>query len=234
MAYSIEKVAMKKPFYTGATEREVSVHYLIGRKPEYGIKAIVPEDKTAWHCGESSWTDHAGVKRNGCNSFTIGIELSNMGPPEPFTDFQYEATAQLAREIMERHPLITLQRIVGHQDIAPGRKVDPGPLFDWERFRRLVKDGDGPPLKIVLVASNSLIECHPRIENGKTRVDMRAVCDAIQVSLPTGAALAALNPEVVPPGVTRVDLRPLAENNGWEVLTHKLTEENKIYLRKQA
>jgi hypothetical protein len=92
----------------------------------------------------------------------------------------------------------------------------------------------GPALKIVTLPDNTLIECHPKIENSKTRVDMRTVCETLKIDLPTGDALAALNPVVVPPGVTRVDLRPLAESNGWEVLTHKLAEENKIYLRKQA
>jgi hypothetical protein len=264
MAHPIEKVAMKRSYYKnrgalpisllvihytaghepgdlatliGATEREVSVHYLVGRKPDFGIKALVPEDKTAWHCGVSEWTDHAGVKRKGCNSFSIGIEISNMGPPEPFTDFQYEAAAQLAREIMVRHPRITLDRIVGHQHISPRRKVDPGPLWDWDRFKRLISEGaaaQAPPLKIVLLADNRVIECNPRVEEGRTRVDMRAVCEALQVALPTGEALTVLHPEVIPPGLTRVDLRPLAEKNGWEVLTHRMAEDHKIYLRKCA
>ena len=92
----------------------------------------------------------------------------------------------------------------------------------------------GPALKIVMLADNSLIDCHPQLENGRTRVDMRPVCEALKVALPTGATLAALNPVVVPPGVTRVDLRPLVEGNGWELLTHKMAEEGKIYLRKKA
>lgn len=91
-----------------------------------------------------------------------------------------------------------------------------------------------PPLKIVMLADNTVVPCHPEIENGKTRVDMRTVCETLQFALPTGTALEALNPVVIPPGVTRVDLRPLVETNGWELLTHKLQEENKIYLRKPA
>jgi chitosanase len=92
----------------------------------------------------------------------------------------------------------------------------------------------GPPLKVVILQDNSLVECHPRLENDKTRVDMRPVCDAIKVALPTGAALTTLNPVVVPPGITRVDLRPLVEGSGWEILTHKMAEDGKIYLRKKS
>jgi chitosanase len=92
----------------------------------------------------------------------------------------------------------------------------------------------GLPLKIVMLANNSVIECHPRVENGTTRVDMRPVCDALKIALPTGAALTALNPREIPPGVTRVDLRPLMEESGWEVLANHLAEQNKIYLRKRG
>jgi len=90
-----------------------------------------------------------------------------------------------------------------------------------------------PALKIVTLPDNILIECHPKVENNKTRVDLRPLCVALKIDLPTGDALAALHPIVVPPGVTRVDLRPLAESNGWEVLTHKMAEDSKIYLRKK-
>src|SRR5579883_1379643 len=117
MKYPIEQIAMKRPYYgrrgelpvslvvihytagreagdlstlIGATDRKVSIHYLVGRCESFGIKAIVPEARAAWHCGVSEWTDHAGIQRSGANAFSIGIELSNSGPPEPFTDFHYE------------------------------------------------------------------------------------------------------------------------------------------------
>ncbi len=220
----------------GGTDRVVSVHYLVGRTEKFGIKAIVPENRVAFHAGKSRWTDHEGVHRSDVNAFSIGIEISNMGPPEEFTDFQYEAVAQLAREIMERHPRITLSRFVGHQDISPGRKIDPGPLWDWKRFRSMVTELKEPP-KLVLLSGDLapvLIDCGARIEDGVTRVNFRALCEALRiVPLPEVNALQDCNPREDPPGVTRIDLRTFLEKRGWDVLSHKLASQNKIYLRRR-
>jgi len=84
----------------------------------------------AWHAGESSW---AGRAR--CNDYSIGIELE--GSDElPFTNRQYVALAGLIAELRARMPTIAPARIVGHCDVAPGRKSDPGPCFDWQRMAR--------------------------------------------------------------------------------------------------
>jgi len=220
----------------GGTDRVVSVHYLVGRNEKFGIKQIVPENRVAFHAGKSQWTDHQGVHRSNVNGFSIGIELSNMGPPEEFTDFQYEATAQLAREIMERHPLITLSRFVGHQDISPRRKVDPGPLWEWRRFRAMVADIKEPP-KVVLLSDAiqpTLIDCHARIENGTTRVNLRALCEALEVvPIPGVDDLQDCDAREEPAGTLRLNLRAFAQKRGWDVLTHKLNSQNKIYLRKR-
>ena len=89
-------------------------------------------------------------------------------------------------------------------------------------------------LKIVLLADNRVIACHAVVEEGRMRVDLRPICEALNIALPADNALQDLQPTVIPPGVTRVDLRPLVENNGWELRTHRMAEDHKIYLRKQG
>ena len=82
----------------------------------------------AWHAGQSSW---AGRER--CNDFSVGIELEGTDDT-PFTDAQYDRLAELTRGLRRTFPLTAA---AGHSDIAPGRKTDPGPFFDWHRFTRL-------------------------------------------------------------------------------------------------
>jgi AmpD protein len=106
---------------------KVSAHYFIDREGE--VIEFVDPDLMAWHAGESAFEG-----RQGCNSFSIGIELEGT-PDHPFTEEQYCALTELCLLLMKRYPLITPNRIVGHSDIAPGRKEDPGPLFAWERLR---------------------------------------------------------------------------------------------------
>ena len=87
-------------------------------------------DARAWHAGASSFD---GVSN--CNDYSIGIELE--GTDElPYTDAQYLALEKVTRQLMLTYPKLTLERITGHEHIAPGRKTDPGPAFDWQRFRR--------------------------------------------------------------------------------------------------
>lgn len=105
----------------------VSAHYFIDR--EGTVIELVDPAQMAWHAGESSFEG-----REGCNPFSIGIELEG-GPDHPFTEGQYRALQELCLLLMERYPLITPERIVGHSDIAPGRKDDPGPLFACGRLR---------------------------------------------------------------------------------------------------
>ena len=93
---------------------------------------FVPFDKKAWHAGRSSYE---GV--SDCNDFSIGIELEGCDT-EMFTDDQYETLSLLTRNLLLAYPSLTTQHITGHSDIAPGRKTDPGPCFDWNRYRAAI------------------------------------------------------------------------------------------------
>ena len=94
------------------------------------ITLFVPCQCRAWHAGISQWQG-----REGCNDFSIGIEMIG-DEQHPFTQAQYRETARLCRVLMQRFPTIERQRIVGHRDIAPGRKWDPGKQWDWAKFDR--------------------------------------------------------------------------------------------------
>lgn len=115
------------PYFKEIAQLQVSAHLLINRQGE--VTQFVPFGKKAWHAGQSLFKG-----RNNCNDFSIGIELEGTDT-EAFTPAQYERLIQVTGELMARYPLITLDSIVGHSDIAPGRKTDPGPYFDWARFR---------------------------------------------------------------------------------------------------
>lgn len=110
---------------------KVSCHLLIGRKGQ--LTQFVPFNKRAWHAGESAW-----LGRTRCNDFSIGIELEGCDD-RPYDGRQYFRLAQVATLLMRVYPQMTPERILGHSDIAPGRKSDPGPAFDWTRFRALLK-----------------------------------------------------------------------------------------------
>lgn len=114
------------PFFREVSELKVSSHLLIRRDGE--IIQFVPFHKRAWHAGES---DFQGRSR--CNDFAIGIELE--GADEiPFEAIQYERLAEVTRALQQSYPAINKDHIVGHSDIAPQRKTDPGPAFDWQRY----------------------------------------------------------------------------------------------------
>lgn len=116
------------PYFTQLQGLRVSSHFLIRRTGE--LVQFVPLDRRAWHAGVSSYCN-----RNNCNDFSIGIELE--GTDElPYTDDQYATLAQVTQRLMTIFPFLTSERITGHADIAPNRKTDPGPAFDWERYRR--------------------------------------------------------------------------------------------------
>ncbi|MBS0478408.1 MAG: N-acetylmuramoyl-L-alanine amidase [Proteobacteria bacterium] len=111
---------------------EVSAHYLIDE--DGAIHALVPEEKRAWHAGASHWRGITDV-----NSASVGIELVNPGHEFGYRDFpdaQIDALIPLMEEIKQRHG-ITRGNIVGHSDIAPTRKQDPGELFPWGKLARL-------------------------------------------------------------------------------------------------
>lgn len=109
-------------------ECEVAPHYLISQEGE--LWQLVPEDKRAWHAGASKMPFDDDNREN-VNNFSIGVEL--VTPADLFvTDSQYAALAELIADVASRHPL---KAVVGHDQIAPGRKVDPGPNFEWVRLR---------------------------------------------------------------------------------------------------
>ncbi|MBW0237700.1 MULTISPECIES: 1,6-anhydro-N-acetylmuramyl-L-alanine amidase AmpD [Pseudomonas] len=115
------------PYFEGIRELRVSAHFLIER--DGGVTQFVSCLDRAWHAGISSFEG-----RETCNDFSLGIELE--GTDElPFSDAQYDALITLTRQLQAAYPGITLNRICGHSDVAPGRKTDPGPAFDWTRFR---------------------------------------------------------------------------------------------------
>jgi N-acetyl-anhydromuramoyl-L-alanine amidase len=108
----------------------VSAHALIRRDGE--IVQYVPFGQRAWHAGKS---EYAG--RTSCNDFSIGIELEGTDQTQ-YADEQYGSLAALVSALLIAYPSLSAERIVGHSDIAPGRKTDPGPHFDWPRLRSLL------------------------------------------------------------------------------------------------
>lgn len=110
------------PYYQGIYRQQVSAHFFIRRDGE--LIQFVPCSKRAWHAGVSKWHD-----RERCNDFSIGIELEG-SDFEPFTDMQYQVLNQLLTALKTTYPILG---VTGHSDIAPGRKTDPGPFFDWKR-----------------------------------------------------------------------------------------------------
>ncbi len=108
-------------------QAEVSAHYLIANSGK--ITRMVPEDQRAWHAGQGSWCGQDDI-----NSRSIGIELDNLGA-HPFAEPQMAALEDLIKGIMLRWN-IPANGVIGHSDMAPGRKQDPGPHFDWMRLTR--------------------------------------------------------------------------------------------------
>ncbi len=119
----------RHPFFAEIQGLEVSAHFLIRRDGE--LVQYVATEARAWHAGRSQWQG-----RERCNDFSIGVELEGCDEL-PFEPVQYWQLARLARLLMRHYP-ITSEAIVGHADIAPGRKTDPGPCFDWGRLRSLL------------------------------------------------------------------------------------------------
>lgn len=109
-------------WYNEALEIGVSAHYLISKQGE--IYSVVSDNFRAWHAGESFWRG-----RNNVNDFSIGIELDNNGK-EPFSNLLMHTLSQLCHELISIYP-INKFNIVGHSDVAPSRKADPGKFFDW-------------------------------------------------------------------------------------------------------
>ncbi|MFC2753397.1 MAG: 1,6-anhydro-N-acetylmuramyl-L-alanine amidase AmpD [Cardiobacterium sp.] len=125
------------PYLDAIAGLRVAAHFLILR--DGSITQYVPTVARAWHAGVSRYQG-----RENCNDFSIGIEL-NGSDHAPYTLRQYQALAALSRAIIARHPRITPARITGHSDIAPDRKTDPGPAFNWHYYRTLLAQTGGCP-----------------------------------------------------------------------------------------
>jgi AmpD protein len=115
------------PYFQTIRGIEVSAHLLLRRCGE--LVQFVSTDHRAWHAGRSCWRG-----RDNCNDFSIGIELEG-DEVDPYTDAQYRSLVAVTAALMRYYPALCPEHIVGHCDIAPGRKTDPGPAFDWQRYR---------------------------------------------------------------------------------------------------
>jgi AmpD protein len=112
------------PYYETVRDLKASAHFLIRRGGE--LIQFVPCASRAWHAGASGWRG-----RERCNDFSVGVELEGVDD-QPYAGAQYSSLSRLFLLLRARYPIVD---VVGHADIAPGRKTDPGPAFDWARFR---------------------------------------------------------------------------------------------------
>ena len=119
------------PYFEQIAGLRVSSHVLIRRDGE--VVQYVPFHRRAWHAGASSWQG-----RERCNDFSVGIELEGTDH-SPYESAQYAMLARVIAALCRTYPGLSPDRIVGHSDVAPGRKTDPGIAFDWPRLRSLVR-----------------------------------------------------------------------------------------------
>jgi AmpD protein len=125
------------PYFAGVAQARVSAHLLVRR--DGGVVQYVPLQRRAWHAGVSSY-----LGREKCNDFSIGIELEGTDD-HPYTPAQYAVLSRLIVALCAAYPQLSLARLIGHSDIAPGRKTDPGPSFDWPRLNAMVRAALGTP-----------------------------------------------------------------------------------------
>lgn len=124
------------PYFRDIAGLRVSSHLLVRRDGE--LVQYVPLHERAWHAGASCFGG-----RTACNDFSIGIELEG-ADDVPYEPVQYEQLAAVIHALRDAYPELARAPVVGHSDIAPGRKTDPGPAFEWLRLRRLLGDAAGP------------------------------------------------------------------------------------------
>lgn len=118
------------PAFRDIARVRVSAHALIRR--DGAITQFVPFGKRAWHAGQSQYRG-----RGACNDFSIGIELEGTDTT-PYTEAQYENLTTLVAVLLATYSTLSSERVAGHCDIAPGRKTDPGPAFEWSRWRKML------------------------------------------------------------------------------------------------
>jgi N-acetyl-anhydromuramoyl-L-alanine amidase len=119
------------PYFAQVASLRVSAHALVRRDGE--VVQYVPFHRRAWHAGQSSW-----MGRERCNDFSIGIELEGTDA-RAYESVQYATLASLVAALCRTYRTLSPERIVGHSDVAPGRKSDPGIAFDWPLLRALVR-----------------------------------------------------------------------------------------------
>lgn len=119
------------PSFTDLADVRVSAHCVIRR--DGSITQYVPFSARAWHAGVSEFQG-----RTRCNDFAIGIEMEGTDT-SAYTEQQYQSLVRVTAWLQQHYPTINKERIVGHSDIAPGRKTDPGPAFDWQHYFTLLQ-----------------------------------------------------------------------------------------------
>jgi AmpD protein len=119
------------PFFRDLARVRVSAHVLIRR--DGAIVQYVPFGQRAWHAGQSHYRGRAA-----CNDFSIGIELEGTDDTA-YTDPQYDQLGALVEALLATYPSLSSEHIVGHSEVAPGRKTDPGPSFEWDRWRSILR-----------------------------------------------------------------------------------------------
>jgi N-acetyl-anhydromuramoyl-L-alanine amidase len=119
------------PYFATVAALKVSTHLLIRRAGE--ILQFVPFQNRAWHAGQSNYQG-----RERCNDFSIGVELEG-ADSEAYEPIQYRVLSEVILDLCDAYPTLSIDRVVGHSDIAPGRKSDPGIAFDWPRLRALLR-----------------------------------------------------------------------------------------------
>jgi AmpD protein len=125
------------PYFAEIGDLKVSSHLLVAR--DGGLTQFVSFADRAWHAGQSCYNGRAA-----CNDFSIGVELEG-ADTIPYEAAQYDTLAALVAALCDAYPRLSPARVVGHSDISPGRKTDPGPAFDWERAHRCIAAARGAP-----------------------------------------------------------------------------------------
>lgn len=128
--FSNSLVPSEHSYFEEIADLQVSSHLLIDRQGE--VTQFVSFAKRAWHAGVSEFDG-----RVNCNDFSIGIELEGTDE-EPYTESQYQCLVAVSHMLLTHYPEMSAERITGHSDIAPGRKTDPGPAFDWKKYNNML------------------------------------------------------------------------------------------------
>ena len=125
------------PYFAEVAPLRVSSHLVVQR--DGALTQYVSFADRAWHAGQSNYQGRAA-----CNDFSVGVELEGVDTL-PYEAVQYDTLARAVAALCAAYPRLSTDRIVGHSDIAPGRKTDPGPAFDWPRAHRLIAAAAAPP-----------------------------------------------------------------------------------------